>query len=313
MKGYEMRKIFLMLILVSFGFSMSPLCAMHGDDARAAVAAGCDRDELFFYDSDTPEEDVAVGPLCENAYESVMLAENTYNPPPRSWHCYESDLRVMDENCNMEATIELWECLIDSTLSKTQRIELVKKCLDNKADINWVEEDISRTPFTPLQYAVQENYADVVALLLQYGANMNIVSPKVRHVLHQVIERDHKEILALLLSYPCDVDFRDKVGCTPLMNAVKEDRVDIADMLLFAGADINATCKVSCRESEAVRTVVEHASSIEMKNFLREWPNRVRATSAKQSEELSHYLPHGVMEIALEYVSPLVLVKEVRL
>ena len=82
-------------------------------------------------------------------------------------------------------------------------IDKVKELIENGADINAFDEDLS---FTPLHYAVTEKHIEVVKYLLSKGANVNA----------------HQE---------------EKIGETPLGEVEENCSYEMAEILIKAGAN----------------------------------------------------------------------------
>ena len=110
-------------------------------------------------------------------------------------------------------------------------LEIVKLLLDAGADVNIP----SRSGQTPLYQASGQGYLEIVKLLLNAGADI-----KVEGILYQAIKNGHLETLEFLLTAGADVNSKDYSGRTALHSATsKGRRVEILKLLLNAGADIN--------------------------------------------------------------------------
>jgi ankyrin repeat protein len=93
----------------------------------------------------------------------------------------------------------------------------------------------------PLARAVKLGRTRVVAMLLERGASPDTRGwdRSGRSVLHEAPSTGSKEILALLLQFGADPNVVDAYGATPLYRVVGQGIVDLAEMLLEAGADPN--------------------------------------------------------------------------
>lgn len=112
---------------------------------------------------------------------------------------------------------------------------------------------------TPLHAAAISRHTEVVAFLLESGANVNAVDAKGLTPLHGAVVRVRSNVVEALLAAGADPNAKTKSGDTPLHkafahslhtngaatssikgNPVSEERRAIAARLLDAGADINA-------------------------------------------------------------------------
>ena len=94
---------------------------------------------------------------------------------------------------------------------------------------------------TALTIACNEGYADIVELLIEAGANVNL--PKAANGWSPLIYASyfgHTGIAEILIKKGAAVDQASKVGCTPLYWACSRGHNDVVDILITAGANINA-------------------------------------------------------------------------
>lgn len=162
----------------------------------------------------------------------------------------------------------------------TEDIAEIEKLLNNGADINKVDAK-GRTPLywaalqgsrsvaeylisrgaqiekgadwkdddTPLHVASGKGYTDVVALLLDKGANVNKENRVGQTPLHLAAWRGHSETVGYLVSYGADVNVKDKRGYTPLHvedinQGARGGYREAVELLIAAGADVNARASV---------------------------------------------------------------------
>ena len=107
-------------------------------------------------------------------------------------------------------------------------IEKVKDYIDNGLDINKTYDDK-----LPLIVAVVLNKVDIVRLLIDNGANVNIRSDE---NLTPIIYTDNYEIAQLLIDNGANVNAIDNDGQTALMQT---ENLEVAQLLIDNGADIN--------------------------------------------------------------------------
>ena len=141
--------------------------------------------------------------------------------------------------------------------------ETVKKLLDDGASVD------EKTVATPLYFAAQNGHADVVALLIERGADVNGMS-KFGAALHISARRGHIHIMEILLQNGADPNIKggDRES-TPLHFAALSGSIDAARVLLQNGADVNARTKhreppihnAKSRDYEELATLlVEHGA-----------------------------------------------------
>ncbi len=123
-----------------------------------------------------------------------------------------------------------------SLLSKEISIEDVILLVQGGADV----EIVDQSGKTPLMIASDRGNEDIIRYLLICGADVN--------------KKDHSNVSALmcscyynvnvvqiLLDYGANIEDRDNFGCTPLMYSIFHSKLDVAKELLDKGADIDAS------------------------------------------------------------------------
>jgi hypothetical protein len=114
--------------------------------------------------------------------------------------------------------------------------EMVQALLDYGVDVNTQDNN----GYSPLSYASnfawQGGFNDprVVRLLLDHGANPNVVGPGYSALtpLHQAVQYGRVEIVRLLVEHGASVEAKNVEGRTPLDFAAKEQRDEIIKLLL---------------------------------------------------------------------------------
>lgn len=118
------------------------------------------------------------------------------------------------------------------------RQALVRALLDAGADPNRT----GKWGATPLMRAKS---GEVVRQLLEAGADMNAVTVPGRHgnsvgrtVLMYEAAQGNSEVVAVLLEYGADTHPRDARGCNALMLAISNEKTEVVRLLLDAGANV---------------------------------------------------------------------------
>lgn len=112
---------------------------------------------------------------------------------------------------------------------------LVRLALDKGANANAATTEGSCF-YTPLLWAVQGESEEVVKLLLERGAQINLGVPNFT-ALHLATEKDDEEMIKLLLEHGANTELREDMGLTPLLIARGKRAVRL---LLDHGANIDA-------------------------------------------------------------------------
>jgi ankyrin repeat protein len=106
--------------------------------------------------------------------------------------------------------------------------------------------DLSQTNadgFSPLAWAAREGYTQVVAILLEHGANPNQNDQWMGATAgHKAAFWGRPEVMNLLVQHGLDLNAKGGYnGYTALMDAVTRNHFEVAQILVKAGADLNIT------------------------------------------------------------------------
>ena len=116
----------------------------------------------------------------------------------------------------------------------TNQLDIVTLLLDAGADV-----DIpSDSGFTALHYAVQENHLDAVRVLLDHNANANRSSIDGRTSLHVAAADNSIALLKPLVDAGADVDWRQEDHETPLIAAIRAGHREAVSGLITLGAGV---------------------------------------------------------------------------
>jgi len=117
---------------------------------------------------------------------------------------------------------------------KNNDLEKVIKWLDNGVDPN----SVGQFGYTMLYSASRYGYVDIMATLIQRGANPNIGN--VEKPLHGAVRVENVDAVKLLLEVVDDVNVRNIVGETSLHLCTDYNQLGITELLLSHGADIES-------------------------------------------------------------------------
>ena len=93
--------------------------------------------------------------------------------------------------------------------------------------------------FTPLHKASNFNNVQVLELLLQHGAEINMKTKKFWTPLHLASENGFIEIARILLRNGADINAKTNFGSTPLAYAAEYNHLEIAKILIQYKADLD--------------------------------------------------------------------------
>ncbi|XP_044726605.1 putative ankyrin repeat protein RF_0381 isoform X3 [Chrysoperla carnea] len=157
---------------------------------------------------------------------------------------------------------------LHKAIENNDQVEIIELLLKHKADIN--AEDECRK--TPLFKAIENKNLKITKLLLDNGANVKD-DPK---LLHSATMGECTEIVELLLQHNADVNVKDGCGQTPLYNAIQNNRLEIIELLLKHEADVNVKNRfgqtplynaVKNYQLEITELLLKHEADVNVKNL----------------------------------------------
>ena len=98
---------------------------------------------------------------------------------------------------------------------------------------------------TPLLYAIEYGYEDIVHLLLDFKADVNTRNELSMSTLIFAIVCEHTNIAKSLVRLNADVNARDAQDRAPLTYVVEHGNLELLHLLINAKADVN-TCDKRC-------------------------------------------------------------------
>jgi len=114
--------------------------------------------------------------------------------------------------------------------------EIVLLLIENGADVNIKD----NRGFTPLHYAAQQGSAEIAEHLITSGANVNETNMMSETPLHIAVSGGHTDVVVALIAGGADVNVENPMKRTPLHIAARIGHVDVVEVLLAHGANINA-------------------------------------------------------------------------
>lgn len=160
---------------------------------------------------------------------------------------------------NLQVTSELDEFTENDLFNaiKHGNIKLVKNCLNNKIDINAIDNNND----TPLHIAIKNGQTKkIICLLLKNGANLNIKDRDGLNALHLAAHSGKLSLVEILLKHNATIDdFTDNPNReTALHLASRSGHLKVIKCLLAHGADINKKTGNECG-----LTALHHSSACE--------------------------------------------------
>ncbi|XP_059141179.1 putative ankyrin repeat protein RF_0381 [Physella acuta] len=142
---------------------------------------------------------------------------------------------------NREADINIRNNRGETALHRVYDVEIARALLDRGAEMI-----ISTEGQTALMYAATSDNFELVQLLIERGANINVQDNEGRNCLMKALRRCRQfnyDILKFLIMSGTDVNASDKTGQTACMLAVINDCFVIVTTLRMFGADLNKVDK----------------------------------------------------------------------
>ncbi|XP_072101524.1 E3 ubiquitin-protein ligase MIB2 isoform X2 [Mobula birostris] len=106
-------------------------------------------------------------------------------------------------------------------------LEVVNILLQSNAKLEVHDEDGD----TALHYASFGNQPEVARLLLSKGANVNLLNGSTCSALHIAVNKGFTDVVRVLCEYNCNVNLQDSYGDTPLHDGIAKDYRDIITIL----------------------------------------------------------------------------------
>jgi ankyrin repeat protein len=158
------------------------------------------------------------------------------------------DPRVKVDAINSKgSTALMW-----SVDAKLNAVESAKKLLDAGANVNLAR---SRDGRTALHFAAYYGKEQVVAKLIQAGADLNVTKSDGWTALHQAVYYGKERVVAKLIQAGADLNIAAPNGFTALHAAAESGNKEITVQLLEAGADIQVYRSKSTTDDKIVASM----------------------------------------------------------
>lgn len=119
-------------------------------------------------------------------------------------------------------------------------LDVVKLLIENGADVNLKGE----AWYGPLHAAAAKGHIEVVKILLENGADVNIFHHN--KPLHNAAMNGHIEVAEILLAHGADINAKGTDEASPLHTAVSNNQLAMVKWLLSKGANVNPRAAYGC-------------------------------------------------------------------
>jgi ankyrin repeat protein len=114
-------------------------------------------------------------------------------------------------------------------------IQIVQTLILHKANVNACTKD----GLTPLEYAIIKGNVKIIEMLIAAGANVNVKYINDATLLQRAFYSNNFEIIKTLILHGADIHARMSSGTTSLHEAVYSDLFEIVQMLIASQVDVN--------------------------------------------------------------------------
>ena len=148
------------------------------------------------------------------------------------------------------------------------RINMMKLLIDNKANINYTDEN----GFNPLNIAIESGNMELTKFLITNGANVNSLMQDGVSLIGYAIAQNNMDLLQMLIENGANVNYTngDSWANTPLQTASRLGLDNVVRILLTRNADINA---VDMNGNTALHTAALNSQLSIVKLLLEKNPN----------------------------------------
>ncbi|CAG2188628.1 unnamed protein product [Mytilus edulis] len=144
--------------------------------------------------------------------------------------------------------------------------DIVRLLIEKGADVNVC----CGLGLTPLLWSCKLDNSDIVRLLVEKGADVNLSDEDGHNPLIWSCKHDNSDIVRLLVEKGANVNVSDGDGDTPLIWSCRHDNRDIVRLLIEKGADINVSCELGL--TDIVRLLIEKGADVNVSDITEETP-----------------------------------------
>jgi ankyrin repeat protein len=125
--------------------------------------------------------------------------------------------------------------------AEENRVDIARALIDRSVEVDAHDEEWD----TPLQVAFWNEHFDMMRLLLEHGADVEVPGQYLQTLLHEVTRdiysfNERIKVANLLIEQGAEIDARTEFGATPLWWAANDNQVEVAELLIKYGADLEA-------------------------------------------------------------------------
>jgi len=163
---------------------------------------------------------------------SLINGKTSHNVSPLMLACYYKKQPVIDLLLKYMDEINLFEA------SASGKFDVVAHLIYSHPD---AVDDYADDGFTPLGLACYFGQAEVARYLVLKGASVNLPSNNGFNVfpIHSAAAGNFTDIVRLLIDYGANVNVKQQAGATPLHSAAQNGNLEMLILLLENGADVS--------------------------------------------------------------------------
>jgi len=180
---------------------------------------------------------------------------------------------IIDDNSDLAPMIYVAvQGLAVSTISN--KYNIVKLLLEKGFDPNI----LTRYQDSPLGRAIEKGYTEIVQLLLDFDAKVDLVDNNGYLPIHNAALRGHADIVRILISKGVDINAVNKDQDTPLYVSARQGHAETVKLLVDLGADLSKSREGCCTQPfhiavfnnhiEAFKVLMPRVESSEFKSFV---------------------------------------------
>ena len=216
-------------------------------------------------------------------------------------------------NCSLHCSTSGIPALVDAARTADRATALA--LLAERADPNQTESDGS----TPLHWAVHHDDAELVARLIEAGAQVGAANDYGATPMSEAAVAANAAVLRALLAAGANVDSPNADGQTALMVVARGGSTAAAQVLIEHGADVNARERrkgqtalmwaVAQSHPDMVKLLLEHGADVDARSTANEWERMVTAEPRQKNLMSGGFTPllyaarQGCLECARQLVA----------